>query len=283
MMEGLQRHVAAAHRLRLPGRYTPLQFADAPVGFVLPDVAGHLTALGASSIGGAITLPNQAALAEAESALARAGRFRPRGELFDVRAAPGGPVLAHLDRGALPVLGIAAEGVHVNGLVQTPHGLHLWVGKRAATKPLDPGKLDHIVAGGISAGMNATETLVKEAAEEAGIPADVARQAKLAGIVTYAIERHEGLRRDHLHCFDLVLPADFHPIPRDGEVESFSLIPVQDVLKRVADTDDFKFNVNLVLIDLFIRLGLVREGSLPPAGGALPLHPIGAWGPKPPS
>ena len=250
---------------------------------MLPGVAGHLTALGASHIDGAITLPNRAALAEAESALARAGLFRARGELFDVRAVPGGPVLAKLDRGALPVLGIAAEGVHVNGLVQTAHGLHLWVAKRAATKALDPGKLDHIVAGGISAGMNAAETLAKEAAEEAGIPSAVACQARFASIVTYAMERPEGLRRDHLHCYDLVLPPDFHPTPRDGEVESFSLMPVHDVLKRIADSDDFKFNVNLVLIDLFIRLGLVREGSLPPAGGALPLHPIGAWGPKPPS
>ena len=30
-------------------------------------------------------------------------------------------------------------------------------------------------------------------------------------------------------------------------------------MQAVHDTDDFKFNVNLVLIDLFIRLGLLAE------------------------
>jgi hypothetical protein len=29
------------------------------------------------------------------------------------------------------------------------------------------------------------------------------------------------------------------------------------VFETVRDTDDFKFNVNLVLIDLFIRLGMI--------------------------
>ncbi len=70
------------------------------------------------------------------------------------------------------------------------------------------------------------------------------------------MERPEGLRRDWLICYDLSLPADFIPHAADGEVESFELWPVARVLDRVRDTDDFKFNVNLVLIDLFRRLGL---------------------------
>jgi thiamine pyrophosphokinase len=32
-------------------------------------------------------------------------------------------------------------------------------------------------------------------------------------------------------------------------------------LEAVRDTDDFKFNVNLVLIDLFIRLGLIADAE----------------------
>ena len=35
------------------------------------------------------------------------------------------------------------------------------------------------------------------------------------------------------------------------------LWPLRQVLDRVRRTDDFKFNVNLVLIDLFLREGLV--------------------------
>ena len=45
-----------------------------------------------------------------------------------------------------------AEGVHVNGLVQSQNGPLLWVARRSTAKLLDPGKLDHIVAGGTPAG-----------------------------------------------------------------------------------------------------------------------------------
>ena len=33
------------------------------------------------------------------------------------------------------------------------------------------------------------------------------------------------------------------------------------MLRRVRETDDFKFNVNLVLIDLFLRAGLIDPAS----------------------
>ncbi len=56
--------------------------------------------------------------------LVAAGLGRWRGEAFDVRADPDGPVLGQVDRGALPVLGIEAVGVHLNGLVERPDGLH---------------------------------------------------------------------------------------------------------------------------------------------------------------
>ncbi|HUZ65282.1 MAG TPA: NUDIX domain-containing protein, partial [Acetobacteraceae bacterium] len=160
-------------------------------------------------------------------------------------------------RGALPVFGIRAEGVHVNGLVHRPDGPHLWIARRAADKPLDPGKLDHIVAGGVPAGLTPAETLVKEAAEEAAIPPALAEKAVPVGRLAYAMERPEGLRRDVLHLYDLLLPDGFTPRPADGEVEAFELWPVARVLETVRAGDAFKFNVNLVLIDLFLRLGLV--------------------------
>jgi 8-oxo-dGTP pyrophosphatase MutT (NUDIX family) len=131
------------------------------------------------------------------------------------------------------------------------------VAKRAADKKLDPGKLDHLVAGGVSAGMSPFETLVKEAAEEAALPEGLARQAVFRGRFAYNMERAEGLRRDVIYAYDVVLPADFTPRPADGEVEGFALMPLDEVFERVRTGDDFKFNVNLVLIDLFLRFGLV--------------------------
>ncbi len=176
-----------------------------------------------------------------------------------MRARPGGPVLAQIDRGAIPSFGIQAAGVHVNGLVGRRDGLHLWVARRAMDKQLDPGKLDNIVAGGVPAGLGLTETLIKEAAEEAAIPPELAAAAVQVGIIEYAMERPEGLRRDILYCYDLSLPEDFVPAATDGEVEAFELWPIARVVETVRETDDFKFNVNLVLIDLFLRLGLIEE------------------------
>jgi 8-oxo-dGTP pyrophosphatase MutT (NUDIX family) len=260
-MSGLMRHIEAATALRLPGQYLKLSLGGAAVGYVLPAVANRLWALGYAGRPGAVLVDDAEALARAAAVLADAGCYTPRGEDFDVRALPGGTVLARVDRGAVPVLGIAAEGVHVNGLVHAPGGLELWVGKRSAGTRLDPGKLDHLVAGGIAAGMDAETTLVKEAAEEAGIPAALARQARHAGTIGYTMERPDGLRRDRLHCFDLEVPPDFVPAPHDGEADSFARMGVDAVLARVRDTDDFKFNVNFVLIDLFARLGMLGDAE----------------------
>ena len=69
-----------------------------------------------------------------------------------------------------------------------------------------------------------------------------------------------GLRRERLHCYDLELPADFTPIPMDGEVESFALLPIAELRRIVAHTDDVADDVNLVLIDLFQRLGPPPSG-----------------------
>ncbi len=262
-MTGLDWHLARALRLQLPGDYVGLRLGGAAVGLMRPAMAGRLLALGfEAAADGAVVVADAAGLVAAQDALAEAGVFRKRDELFDVRAAVDGPVLGQVDRGALPVLGIAAQGVHVNGLVRGTDGWLMWVAHRSATKKLDAGKLDHIVAGGICAGMDAAATVVKEAAEEASVPEALAREARKVGRLGYAIARAEGLRRDTLWCYDLELPADFVPVPRDGEVERFALMGVHEVMARVSETDDFKFNVNLVLIDLFARLGLIPAGEM---------------------
>ncbi len=253
----LMRHVLACNNARLPGERLPFRVAGQVVGSVMPDVAARFE-----------TAVDPDGLPSLGQRLTEAGYGTWRGEAFDVRATAEGAVLGTVDRGVLPVLGIEAAGVHLNGLVERPDGLHLWVGRRAMDKKLDPGKLDHIVAGGVSAGLTPAETLVKEAGEEAGMPEGLARSALRRSVITYAAERPEGLRRDRLHCYDLVLPASFEPSPVDGEVIAFELWPIRRVLDAVRDTDAFKFNVNLVLIDLFLRLGLVGDPELRRALGA---------------
>lgn len=252
------RHIAACRNARLPGGRVAILVGDVRVGWVAWPATAVLREtkwIEAGADGFRLTRPE--ALEPIGRLLAKRGLCRWRGELFDVRADASAPVLGQVDRGALSVLGIEALGVHVNGLAERADGAHLWIARRAADKALDPGKLDHIVAGGVSAGLTPEATLVKEAAEEAAIPADLARRAVCVGTIAYAMERPEGLRRDLLYCYDLVLPEDFRPHAADGEVESFALWPLPDVLVAVRDTDEFKFNVNLVLIDLFLRRGLI--------------------------
>src|SRR3546814_5443669 len=93
------------------------------------------------------------------------------------------------------------------------------------------------------------ENVVKEAQEEASIPADLAARARPAGALRYLCERSEGLRNDVVFSFDLELSAGFVPQPNDDEVEEFSLWPMQQVLQRLEGSDDFKFNVALVNLD----------------------------------
>ena len=180
-----------------------------------------------------------------------------RGEDYPVLTRWGAAPVLKIERAATPLLGTRSFGVHLNGLVRDTGGLKVWVGKRAADKETAPGKLDHIVAGGQPFGLGVRENLIKEAWEEAGIPAEVAARAVATGAISYRCERPEGLRDDVAFCYDLELPADFTPENTDGEVESFALWPIEEVLARVRAGEDFKFNVNLVVIDLAIRHGLI--------------------------
>ena len=255
---GFERHVRACNNAGLPGARIPFLVGDQQVGWLSDKMASALEALpSVRRTPGRVILVDPVALPGIARTLSERGLYRWRGETFDVRATPDGPVLSQIDRGALPSFGVQAVGVHVNGLVHRSDGLHLWIARRAKDKLLDPGKFDHIVAGGIAAGFDPAGTLVKEAAEEAAIPAALAATAIHVGIISYAMQRAEGLRRDRLHCYDLVLPGDFIPRPADGEVEAFELWPLNRAFGAVRDSDDFKFNVNLVLIDLFIRQGLI--------------------------
>ncbi len=255
---GFQRHVRACNNAALPGTRRPFLVGDQMVGWVPARIASALAELPAVVCSDdRIVLTDPAVLPAIARDLSGRGLYRWRDEAFDVRARPDGPVLTRIDRGAIPSFGIQAVGVHVNGLVRRADGLHLWVARRARDKLLDPGKLDHIVAGGVPAGLGPAQTLVKEAAEEAAILPELAATAVPVSIISYAMELPEGLRRDRLHSYDLMLPDDFRPEAADGEVEAFELWPLGRAAQTVRDTDDFKFNVNLVLIDLFIRNGVI--------------------------
>lgn len=180
-----------------------------------------------------------------------------RNETFDVAARWGEPPIFRLDRGAVPFFGVRAYGVHLNGFRRTAAGMSLWIGRRAPDKRVAPDKLDNIVAGGIGDGHGVVETLIKECGEEAALPATLATRAAPAGAVTYRMENDEGIRDDVLFVYDLEMPDGFTPRNTDGEIVGFELMAAGDVIERIRTTDDFKFNVNLVILDFAVRRGLI--------------------------
>lgn len=180
-----------------------------------------------------------------------------RNETFDVASRWGEPPIFRLDRGAVPFFGVRAYGVHLNGYRRDGDALKLWIGRRAPDKRVAPNKLDNLVAGGIGNGYGVYPTLVKEGEEEAAIPSALMGGAVPVGTVSYRMENELGIRDDVLFVYDLELPPDFTPRNTDGEIAEFVLMPAAEVVERVRTTDDFKFNVNLVILDFARRYGLL--------------------------
>jgi isopentenyldiphosphate isomerase len=167
------------------------------------------------------------------------------------------PPLMTMERAAVPWFGVRAFGPHMTGYVRRRDGLHIWVARRSYSKPTFPGELDNTVAGGQPAGIGLHDNLTKECAEEASIPGTLAAEAKAVSFISYVNQSGPQLKPDLMICFDLELPEGFTPRANDGEVHAFELWPAQRVFETVRDTVAFKYNCNLVLIDFFVRHGLI--------------------------
>jgi hypothetical protein len=250
-------------------RYRPFRIGGQTVGWVTRDFAGRLTEFPEVFKVTTESVDLAPRLADFEQRTRAVGavleRLRAEGlikgwrdEAYAVGLTFANPLMA-MERAAVPLFGVRAYGVHVNGYVGTGDGLRLWVARRAKNKQTAPGKLDHLIAGGQPAGLGLAENLLKESAEEASLPRDLALTARPAGFVSYITEREEGLRNDICFVYDIALPASFVPHNTDGEIESFELWPIATVRERIATTEDFKFNVALVNVDF-----LVRQGYLAP-------------------
>ena len=154
-----------------------------------------------------------AAMAEVLGRLRRDGTIKGwRDEPYPVGTDFYAPPLLQMERAAVPLFGVRAYGVHLNGFTGDGPELKLWVAKRSRTKQTAPGKLDHLVAGGQPLGLGLMDNLVKECGEEAGMAPALARTARPAGFVSYVTERVEGLRNDICFVYDIALPADFKPV-----------------------------------------------------------------------
>ena len=182
-------------------------------------------------------------------------------EPYAVLETPSSAPLCLADRSIATLLGLIAFGQHVNGIVRTKEGLKMWIGKRAYNRGYEAGKLDHLAAGGLPYGVPLCKNLAKECYEEAGISEELAQKAVCTGLVSYRYDYRLGSSRDIIYCYDLELPEDFTPRCMDGEVEAFYLMDIEEVAGIVRETDDFKLNCNLVIIDFLVRHGYLEAGE----------------------
>ena len=261
-------HIARCNNVRL-GEFEPWFIGPTRAGFIHGDFAGAIAArpdLFTRSEGGwrldaAFDTPaRRTAAVEAWLAELRAGGMfagQWRGERYPVTWVFGQAPLMEMERAAVPWLGVRAFGPHMTGYVRRQDGLHVWVPRRSYAKPTYPGQLDNTVAGGQPAHIGLHENLIKECAEEAAIPPELSRRAVAVGHVAYWHQSGATLKPDVMTCFDLELPQEFVPQAADGEVHAFELWPVRRVFETVRDTTEFKYNCNLVLIDFFVRHGLM--------------------------
>ncbi|KAF2258917.1 nudix hydrolase [Lojkania enalia] len=164
-----------------------------------------------------------------------------------------------IERFPAPLFGIALRGAHMTAYVRTPSGIKIWVPRRSPHLFTYPNKLDTSVAGGVKADESPFECIVHEADEEASLPTDFVRaNAHAVGAITY-VTRSASSNLMHmpiLYVFDIELPAEMLPSPKDDEVSEFSLLSVEDIVGAML-REEFKPNCVLVMIDFFVRHGII--------------------------
>lgn len=255
-----------------PAAHVPLSCANARIGWLRPHVAQRLLAWpdifkrNAAGVCIAASLVNPAlrtaALGAVIDELRREGSISGwRNERYAVVPGFDEPPLFHIERAAARYLGGTTYAAHANGYCGSGVGCEMWLARRAPTKPIDPGMLDNLVGGGMSAGVAPQDTIVREAWEEAGIPAELARKAIPAGTVRLLRAVPEGVQSEVIFVHDIELPRDFQPHNQDGEVAEFRRVPLSKVLDMLRADSDVTLDASLVMLSFLMRrnyIGLER-------------------------
>lgn len=250
------------------GRYRRFMVAGRHMGWVVPDFARELAAYPhvfyltdrEVNLHERFTTAEDrsGAVAEVLEAMRAQGKVPGwRAELYPVNRRFADAPLLLMERAATHLFGVPSYGINVNGLVHDGDDWKIWVARRSATKQVDPDMLDLVVGGGLPYGISVHDNLLKECAEEAGIPKTIAQRARPVSLLTLMIEAPEGLRVGVQFNFDLELPADFTPRNEDGEVAGFQLWTLDQLERNLRTADDFMYDVALANLDLLIRLGRI--------------------------
>ncbi|KAL8924880.1 MAG: hypothetical protein Q9208_003763 [Pyrenodesmia sp. 3 TL-2023] len=174
-------------------------------------------------------------------------------------------------RGGSALFGIHTIGVHMMAFCRNHlDGIKLWIPRRAATKQTYPGMLDNTVGGGIVAGEDPFDCLLREAREEASFPEHCIRNhAKAVGTISYFHVRDARaggevglLQPATQYLYDMELPGDMVPKPSDAEVQEFLLWSLAETMAALRE-GQFKPNSAVALIDFFIRHGYITARNEP--------------------
>jgi 8-oxo-dGTP pyrophosphatase MutT (NUDIX family) len=199
-----------------------------------------------------------AALDRVVEALAAEGRLTAwRDERYAIATHFGAAPLCLIERAAARFFGIRTYAAHVNGLV-CDDSTSMWLARRCADKAIDPGLLDNLVGGGIPAGAIVADTVVREAWEEAGIPADVVATATPMGELRVCRAQPDGLQRETIFVHDLWLDDDFVPSNQDGEAVGHRRVSLAEAAALIAsdrEPDVVTADASLVILDFLLRRG----------------------------
>ncbi|CCH58844.1 hypothetical protein TBLA_0A10660 [Henningerozyma blattae CBS 6284] len=198
-----------------------------------------------------------------------------RNEKYTVWISKGNPYIL-VERSMAGLLGIITYGIHINGYIKDPATgqLKFWIPRRSSKKQTWPSMLDNVVAGGLSHPFSISETVLKEATEEANLSPDFVKQnIKAVGVTSYFHYPGE-LEKDTFddessfivgeveYLYDIEFPISIIPKPNDGEVEAFNLFTLQQVVESLKKLE-FKPNCGLIMVEFLIRHGYINPDNEP--------------------
>ena len=155
-----------------------------------------------------------------------------------------------LERAAFRTFGFRSMATHINGYTKADT---IWLGRRSENKPTDPGKLDNLAAGGISADETPWVNARRELWEEAGVPEQISDDIEPVGrIHMRRIANDRGFHDEQLFIYDLELPKQFIPTNHDGEVSGFIEVSYTEAAARIL-ADEFTSDAAFVTADFILR------------------------------
>ena len=156
----------------------------------------------------------------------------------------------HLERSAFRTFGFQSMATHINGYTKSHT---VWLGRRSETKHTDPGQLDNLAAGGVSADETPWVCAKRELWEEAGVPPHLADHIEPVGRIHMRRPiPGRGFHDEQLYVYDLELPDNFIPTNHDGEVSGFIEISFAEAAARIL-ADEFTSDAAFVTADFILR------------------------------